>query len=251
MDRWNPGMFWRVQRYAMRNILFFATLLTGALQAQDHGLVAGIQALARNDHQAAEMALSVVLEASPADERAWYYRGVSRIGTGDAEGALRDLDRMLQLVPNDPHGLLRRAEAYELLGEVAAARRDLNALLLRSTNGPAAEQALEMLGGYAMREGDLYTALKHYDAWVEASPHDARALAYRGAVLGTMGRYNEAAIDLDLSLDRDPGLTMALAARAENFLRQGRKQEACHDLQQALMLGDRSVEERLLIHCER
>lgn len=235
----------------MRNILIFATLISGALVAQDNGLVAGIQALARNDHQAAEQALSVVLEVSPNDERAWYYRGVSRIGAGDGAGALWDLDRMLQLVPNDPHGLLRRAEAFEMLGEVAAARRDLASLLQRSTTGPAVEQALEMLAGYALREGDLYTALKHYDAWVEAAPHDARALAHRGAVLGTMGRDQEAAGDLDLALDRDPGLTMALAARAELLLRQGRKQEACHDLHQALMLGDRSVEERLLIHCER
>lgn len=239
-----------VQRPAMRTLSLSILFLATTVVAQDDAMLAGFTALRKADHRAAEEAFSKAVDRAPDDARTWYYRGVSRLGAGDAEGALLDLDRTLTIAPDDAHALLRRAEAHVQLGSVAAARRDLHAVLAFQPNGPAAEEALMALGRHALAEGDLRGAHTHFDALVEIAPHDANALAERGIVRAALGRDTEALDDLEAALDRDPGIAAAHTHTAIVLLRMGRKQEACHALHEAHALGDRSVEEMLLIHCD-
>jgi regulator of sirC expression with transglutaminase-like and TPR domain len=176
---------------------------------------------------------------------------VNRLSAGDVQGALADLDRVIELAPDDAYGLLKRSEAHAQLGGTAAARRDLGVLLENQPTGPAAEQALHALGNFALAEGDVRGAYGHFDRLVGIAPYSARALAERGATLAALGRDVEALEDLELAVDRDPSLAMAHAQMAVVLLTMGRKQEACYALHSAHALGDRSVEEMLMVHCER
>lgn len=214
-------------------------------------MLAGLSAMRMDDRPQAEAAFTIAVDRTPDDLRAWYYRGVNRLAAGNAHGALADLDRVLELAPDDAHGLLRHAEAQAMLGATAKARLDLAKLLEIQSTGPAAEQALETLGGFSLAEGDLRGALAHYDRMVGIAPYSAEALAHRGSVLAALGRDVEALEDLELAVDRDPSLSVAYAEMGVVLIQMGRKQEACHALNQAHSLGERSVEEMLLVHCDK
>ncbi len=235
----------------MRTLVFTLILAPAIAVAQDDAMLAGLTALRMEDHREAEAAFTRAVGKTPDDVRTWYYRGVNRLAAGDAQGALSDLDRVIELAPTDAHGLLKRSEAHAMLGGTAAARRDLATLLEDQGTGPAAEQALQALGGYALAEGDVRGAYGYFDRLVGIAPFNAQALAERGATLAAMGRDVEALEDLELAVDRDPSLAQAHAQMAVVLITMGRKQEACFALHTAHSLGERSVEEMLLVHCDR
>ena len=72
-------------------------------------MLAGMAALRTSDHGTAERAFSQVVAREPDHVKAWYYRGVSRLEAGDAEGAVEDLGRVLRLAPTDANALIRHA----------------------------------------------------------------------------------------------------------------------------------------------
>ena len=198
-----------------------------------------------------DMALTEAVMEAPADPRTWYARGVDRLAMGDAAGALRDLDRAIALEPADTYALLRRASAHEDLGSALQARKDLHAVLLHHRNGPAAEEALLRLGQFSMREGDHRTALAHFDALVAIAPTDAVAWTERAAA-NSAGRHFDAALaDLEQAIDIDPGMAQAHGQLGRTLLQLDRRQEACHAMYEARDLGDRTVEQLLLLHCDR
>lgn len=234
----------------MKNLLLPFCFLAVSAVAQDDALLAGLTAMRINDRPQAEAAFTLAVDRAPDDIRTWYYRGVNRLAAGNAEGAMADLDQVLALAPDDAHGLLRHAQANAMLGATAQARLDLAKLLEVQSNGPAAEEALETLGNFSLAEGDLRGAYAHFDRMVKIAPYSAHALAHRGSTLAGMGRDVEALEDLELAVDRDPSLALAYAQMAVVLINMGRKQEACHALHQAHALGERSVEEMLLVHCD-
>lgn len=214
-------------------------------------MLAGLTAMRIDDRPQAEAAFTIAVDRAPDDLRTWYYRGVNRLAVGNAEGALADMERVLELAPDDAHGLLRHAEAQAMLGATAEARLDLARLLEVQPTGPAAEQALETLGGFSLAEGDLRGAYAHFDRMVGIAPYSAQALARRGSVLAALGRDVEALEDLELAVDRDASLSVAYAEIGVVLINMGRKQEACHALYQAHSMGERSVEEMLMVHCDK
>ncbi len=220
-------------------------------QSSDADLLAGMGAMRANDHRAAERSFTMALGAAPDDARTWYYRGVNRLAMGDAVGALRDLDRTLVLQPGDVHAMLRRAEVYVLQGQVAWAKGDLRSVLVHQGNGPAAEEALLKLAHFAMMEGDVQGAFKRYDQLVSIAPSNPTGYCHRGILLSTMSQDDAALLDLERAMELDPTLDQAHAHTGIVLLRMDRRQEACHALNTAYDLGDRSVEELLMIHCGR
>ncbi|MFN3874800.1 MAG: tetratricopeptide repeat protein [Flavobacteriales bacterium] len=225
-------------------------LLAAHAQAQHGELLAGMSAMRREDHATAEAAFTKAVAEAPSDAKAWYYRAVNRMGMGDLGGALKDLDQALALSPDDAHALLRRAEVKGRLGAEHSALADLARILSVRPTGPAAEHALLQLGHFAMSRNDLLGAKAHYDHLVGIAPYNALGWCNRGVVLAAMHQDDDALADLERAAEMDPTLEQAHVQRALVLLRMDRKQEACAALHQAHGLGDRSVEELLLIYCE-
>jgi len=235
-----------------RNTILSALLLPTMAMAQPGGdeMLVGLSALRTADHARAEHSFTNAVTERPDDARAWYYRGVNRLGMGDPNGAIADLDRMLALDPGNGNGLLRRAEAYLMTGYSEAALADLRTVLTYYPEGPVAEHALLELGHQAILKGDLNTAKAHFDHLVSIAPENALGRCNRGITLAALGADEAALADLDLALALDPTLERAHTHRAVVLLRNGRRAEACAALQRAHVLGDTSVEEMLLIYCE-
>lgn len=235
-----------------KTLTLIALLGFGRLGAQDgdSDMLAGMSAMRKADHGTAEQAFTRAVSSEPDNMKAWYYRGVNRIGQGDLGGALKDLDQALNLDPNDAHCLLRRAEVRARLGAEFSAIADLEKLLAVRPVGPAAEHALLHLGHFAMAKNDLVAAKAYYDQLIQIAPYNAFGWCDRGIVLAAMHQDDEAIADLQRAIELDPTLDQAYVQLALAYFRQERKQEGCEALGHARDLGDRSVEEMMVIYCE-
>lgn len=232
-------------------LLAFAASVPVVAQTGDDAMLAGLSALKKSDHASAAMAFDRAITEAPTNGKAWYYRAVNRLVLGDHDGALHDLDHLLVLEPRDAHAMLRRAEVYRIKGDLRMAKTDLYRVLGVHANGPAAEHALLELGRMSLAENDLPSALGHYDRLVEIAGYNAMAWCDRGIVLSLLRDDERAIADLEKAVELDPTLDQAYFQLAVVLFRQDRKQEACYALQQAHDLGDRSVEELMLVHCDR
>lgn len=217
----------------------------------DDALLAGMSAMKKADHEAAANAFDKAVAADPSNGKTWYYRAMNKMVLGDHEGALSDLDHLLILEPRDVHAMLRRAEVQRLRGEEQKANSDLHRVLGLHHNGPAAEHALLELGRLAMEKDDLPSALAYYDRLVGIAPYNPMAWCNRGVVRKALMADDEALADLEKAIELDPTADQTYVNIALIHLRQGRKQEGCYALQQAHDLGDRTVEELMLVHCDR
>ena len=231
-------------------ILLFLGFTLSAI-AQDEPLLAGMSAMRKADHAAAAVALDKAVAEAPNNAKTWYYRAVNKMALGDNDGALRDLDHLLTMEPRDVHAMLRRAEVHAVLGDKEKATTDLYRVVGTHANGPATEQALSELGHMAMAAQDIPGALGHYDHLVEIAGYNAMAWCDRGIARSIAHDDDRAIADLEKAIDLDPTMDKAYGALAVLYFRQGRKQEGCYALQQARDLGDRSVDELLLLRCDQ
>ena len=238
----------------MRSYFFPVVLLIASsflVRAQDDSMLAGLSALKSQDHGTAETSFNKAIANDPNNAKTWYYRAVNRLVMGDHEGALQDLDHLLVMEPADVHAILRRAEVYRVLGNDERANSDLHRVLGFHSSGPAAEHALFELGRIETAENDLPAALAYYDKLVTIAPYNAMAWCNRGMTRSSLLADDLAIADLEKAIDLDPTLDQAYSAMAVVLFRQGRKQDGCYALQQAHDLGDRTVEQLLLVHCDR
>jgi tetratricopeptide (TPR) repeat protein len=232
-------------------LLLAAALAAPVIAQQDNGdMLAGMSALRKADHAAAERAFSAATIASPHDPHTWYYRAVNRQQSGDHAGALADLERSISLDATDVHALLRRAESHLALGMADRARPDLERILVLRPTGPAAEHALFLIGAQQMAHKDRVSAKQTYDRLVGIAPLDPQAWYSRGVVLASMHMDGPALADLEKAIELDPMLPDAYVQQAMVLLRMDRVQEACHALHTAHDLGDRSTEQLLRTHCD-
>ncbi|MBI3724117.1 tetratricopeptide repeat protein, partial [bacterium] len=169
-----------------------------------------------------EEALSAYLRASGRDARRESALS-ARIGLlltelGRDRDARRWLDRALRVSGGDPELLLARGRVLARLGRPRRAYADV----LRAT------EALET----ARASGDA-----------EATALLAKARFQKGSVLAQLGRPQEALLDLDLSLELDPGLDDAILLKGDCARSLGRHTEAI-DLWKELI--DRKLCQKLL-----
>lgn len=219
-------------------------------QSADSDMLAGMSALRKDDHATAEQAFTRAVTVDPNNSKTWYYRGVNRLGQGDLNGALQDFDKAVALTPDDVHSLLRRAEVRARLGAEQSATADLQRILGMRPTGPAAEHALLHLGHFAMAKNDLVAAKSHYDQLIQIAPYNAFGWCDRGIALAAMHQDEDALADLERAIELDPTLDQAHVQMATIYFRMDRRQEGCDALHQAHDLGDKSVEEMILINCE-
>ena len=109
---------------------------------------------------------------------------------------------------------------------------------------PEDDIALVGRGKILLTRGQLEEAMTDFTLALKKDPEDVDAYVGRGDIYLERG-------DLEKAIDLDPTLDKAYGALAVLYFRQGRKQEGCYALQQARDLGDRSVEELLLLRCDQ
>ena len=175
-----------------------------------------------------------------------------------AEGP--DYERCLAMLRTDPEGARRHAEIWDQagggegarhcaalallgLGEAERAAERLEALALRSRAGAAARAGVLAQAAQAWTvAGEPGRAFAALTMALTLTPDDAELLLDRAIALGGMGRYAEAAEDLDRVLALDPQRAEAWVLRAAAHRHLDRPEAAERDIARALALAPDSAE---------
>lgn len=182
------------------------------------------RALAEYDH---------ALALDPALVRAHRGRAVTRGGTGDYEGALAGLDRVLELEPDNPWNVILRGEHHRLARHHDEAVADLSEGIGRD---PTSEFAWASRGAAHERRGDLDAALADLDQALRLKPDYAWALARRARVWRGLGDQSRRLADLDRALALQPDWAWGRCERGDALRVNGRDEEALADYDRALEL---------------
>lgn len=147
---------------------------------QSQILVASGQAELQEGHSEPALAyFDQAVAADGGDPFAHYYRGVTRAGLGDADGAVADLRQFVAARPDDLQGSLELGIALAQAGHY----QEAVAWLARAGHDPAKRPTAEFFTGWAeLRAGDLAAADVAF-AGAARDPALAEAAAfYRGVV---------------------------------------------------------------------
>jgi tetratricopeptide (TPR) repeat protein len=163
--------------------------------------------------------------------------------------------RCIALLRNDPEAAQAFATAWEAagggegaqhcqalavlaLGDPGAAAEQLERIAAGASAGRAARAAVFAQAGQAwLLAGDPARAYGAATLALTLTPDDAELLIDRAAALGTLGRYAEAAADLDEALAREPDRADALVFRAAAWRQLDRAEAALRDIERALALA--------------
>lgn len=168
---------------------------------------------------------------------------------GRREAALRALAeaRRLRVTEDDSR---RLADAYREIGEP----RQAAALLKTLTAGRASPNDLADLARLHMSMREYGKSLSLLDELVRREPGNARWHNDRGVVLLLLGRREEAAAELRLSLAKDPGLLSAALSLGTLLSSTGRGAEARDIYDRALTRGgsgDPATREKIVVELRR
>jgi predicted TPR repeat methyltransferase len=86
------------------------------------------------------------MRIDPNDTSFRYLRGVARADQGDADGAIADLTKTIELDPGTIAAYVRRGGAFEAKGDKARAAADYRSALEIDQYDATAKQRLEALG---------------------------------------------------------------------------------------------------------
>lgn len=182
----------------------------GDVDMDDLGTVVAVSVPADIDHQAAFGRLRLADTPLPGErqgismarylKRAALSEAARKRATGDAEGALRDIDRVLAADPDECGALALKAQVYLSQG--------------------LATDALDL--------GELMEL---------RVPDDYRGPLCAGMALAALERYREALHALSRAIEREPEAAEAFAVRAEVYERLGQEQRAAMDRARAAYLA--------------
>ncbi|MFM7651730.1 MAG: tetratricopeptide repeat protein [Vulcanococcus sp.] len=180
------------------------------------------------DFNAALPLWDAVLARAPQDAAAWSNRGNVRLVLGDAEGAITDQERAMQLDPDNPDPHLNRGTAEEALARWDAAEADYRWILERDAEAgrPPEASALYNLGNVQGSRGDWSAARGSFVAAADARPGFAMARSSAALAAFELGDLDAAETELRRLIRRYPLFADARAALTALLWRCGASGEA-------------------------
>jgi len=139
------------------------------------------------------------------------WRAQAKEQSGDADGALADYRRALEIWPDAPIALLSAARIYMARDDLSTARPYLQ----RAIEAHDSVIARDLLAGEALLRGDNRTALNYYDAILardEDDPMDAIGFYGRGLARLRMGDDGGRA-DIERAEQMSPRISESFAER--------------------------------------
>ncbi len=190
----------------------------------------------RDATAAALSQLDGVLRADAANAAAFAWRGETKLGAGDADGARRDLEACLRLEPGRAWARAWLGRALSLLGDQAGARRELGRAIALD---PGYANAHAWRGRARLAGRDAAGAIADLRRAVRLDARSAWALAWLGEALAAARRWSAAAESYRRALALNPADARAWFGLARALERSGRRDEAKESLARALKEGAR------------
>ncbi len=166
-------------------------------------------------------------------------RAVLERALGDAEKAMGDLDRAVELYPRDVATLVNRGVAKEAKGDHAGAIQDYSAAIAVDAGCAA---AYGNRGSSKHAAGDLDGAMEDYTKAVTLAPDLAQGWYNRGLLHEDRGDAKGAEADYGEAIARAPAFFEALLKRGTLRESQGDLAGALSDLDRAVSLRPKSAD---------
>ena len=182
---------------------------------EDEQLWRGFIELARSNHDKAVAHFTALLKRDPGHLRGLANRGIGLQRLGDLQGALRDLNRALELSPHHSVARLNRSYVFVGLKRYDRALADLNALLKKD---PRNLMARNNRGRVWQEMGEWQRAMADFEKVIEQSPQMMIARYNRIVLFFHYGKYYLAKKACDEALELAGDDDRILAARAESWL---------------------------------
>ncbi len=180
----------------------------------------GIAHLSLGSLDSAIADLNVAIALQPDDYLSIQNRGLAKAKLGQSEAALADFDLSIELKPDHPWGYYNRGRLLALAYQYKKSIEDFSTFIrYKQEFAPVYLHrgwSKMRLGHYQQAVGDFYEAIRLNNG------DNSVALANRGIALYLLGRYEEAAYDLDRALQIDP---TSVESRFWLFLSRGRMGE--------------------------
>ena len=151
----------------------------------------------------------------------------------DAAAALPFAQRAIAADPNFAMGHASLADLYLSLGESEPAAHNMQrAYELRTRVGEREKLVIEA-GFFAEVLGDMESARQISDIWVKRHPRDGPARGRASTVYNALGRYEEAAGQIEAACNFDPGFGIPHYILINQYLFLNRFQEAARTAEEA------------------
>lgn len=163
----------------------------------------------------------------------FYRQAIERAEAGDATGALRDLEWVLQTGDLDPEALCCRGAIYSTLGRFQDALADFNRVLKADVDSGMAYGGR---GRARLRLGDCTGAIADLSRAIELNEMDAALRVTRGIAYRDLGNYSGAFADFEQAIAIDPHCGNAYLERGATHARHEDLTKAAADYHQAASL---------------
>jgi tetratricopeptide (TPR) repeat protein len=190
-----------------------------------------MDAHSKGDHDRAIELSSRLIEADADWAQPFYFRGASRLLKGEAEQALADLSRAIELDSDIPYFAYHdRGRALAALGRHEEALADFErAVALRPDKGSTRNR----LGTSLYHLGRLDDAVAAYSEAIRLEPDQAEFHFDRGALYLNRGQFDEAIADFTRAIELEPDAHYYFS-RAMVYMRQHDPERALADLDDAI-----------------
>ena len=145
----------------------------------------------------AQLVPAVLCEAVSAKPRALVKKAGRLVNKGDLEGAKAIYDESIRLDPEYAEAYLQRGRVHLVTGESKAAEVDFSQAI---DLDPEAAEAYYLRSRVRRARGQLEQAREDLSVYIEAVPGNPRILLERAQASYFLGDYDNALMDLDLSM---------------------------------------------------
>ncbi|PKN96593.1 MAG: hypothetical protein CVU43_19890 [Chloroflexi bacterium HGW-Chloroflexi-5] len=162
-------------------------------------------------------------------ENNWFLhvnRGLALNDLGDANQALADCSRAIEIKPGFPTAHNCRGIAYKVLGNYNEAIKDYNRAIEMK---PDFADAYNNRGNVYNSLGNYTLAIENYNKAIEMKSGFAQAYINRGAAYIRLGNYMQAIENFNKAIAISPGYSMAYNSRGNAYFDLGNHKEAIAD----------------------
>ncbi|NJM68031.1 MAG: tetratricopeptide repeat protein [Acaryochloris sp. RU_4_1] len=165
-------------------------------------------------------------------------RAISRLNSGDLQGALANASQAIQLDPKFALAYVVRADTHRLLGNFQQALADANQAIQLD---PKFAPTYVVRAASYMRLGDLQEALADSNQAIQFNPKIALAYSLRANVRVYLVDFKGALADSNQAIQIDPKSVDGYNQRAQAHIGLGSFHEALADSNQAIQIDPKSV----------
>jgi tetratricopeptide (TPR) repeat protein len=186
----------------------------------------------------------------------YFKNGSAKYSLKDFNGAIKDLDKSIELQDNYAEAFYVRALCYGELGELSKAALDFNKVL--ELKPDYKEVYLNRAYYIKTAKNDFEGAIKDYTQFIKLNEGGNSAFAFnnRGFAKYKLERYADALMDIDSSIKIDPKNSFAYKNKALIHIALDSNDKACMNLSKAIELGyqadsDDEVQRLIQEYCKK